>query len=63
MATKISAADEFAVDWLRKAIAAQQAELEIWRERYPHSARYVSEEARAKVDGREPKRINPIGII
>lgn len=31
-----------------------QEELRIWRERYPHRAPFISEEARSKIDGREP---------
>jgi hypothetical protein len=43
---------------LRKYAAEQMklmaAELEAWRSRHPREASYVAEEARAKVEGREP---------
>lgn len=39
---------------LLRMLQVTQAELDIWRERYPHSAGFVAEEARAKVEGREP---------
>jgi len=39
-----------------------QAELDVWRERYPHAAVYVSEEAAAKIEGREPRHLPSIPI-
>jgi hypothetical protein len=38
------------------------AELAVWRERYPHSAPFIAEEARAKIDGREPQFPSPTVI-
>jgi hypothetical protein len=41
-------------DWLRGVIGSDAEELRIWRERFPHLARHISEEARANVQGRDP---------
>lgn len=35
-------------------------ELDLWRERYPHMAPFIHEEARATVEGREPRRLPPV---
>jgi hypothetical protein len=41
-------------DWLNKLRQISLVELRIWRERYPHAARFVQEEAAAEVEGRLP---------
>jgi hypothetical protein len=46
----------------RKFIEIDMEELRIWRECYRHRARYIREEAAAKVEGREPKYIPPVVI-
>lgn len=40
---------------LMKFVKVNDEELRIWRERYPHIAPHVREEAVAKVEGREPQ--------
>lgn len=37
-----------------ECIEIDQEELRIWRERFPRLAMSVSEEARAKIEGRDP---------
>lgn len=49
-------------DWLIETMKVNRIELEIWRERYPHQAIYIAEEARAKAENREPKYLPPIVI-
>lgn len=46
--------------WFQKQIKISLAELEIWRSRHPDSAGFVTEEARAIIEGREPKFGPPI---
>lgn len=43
-----------------KTVKLLNAELDAWRRRYPDAARFVEEEARAKVEGREPNYPPPI---
>lgn len=40
---------------LADGVKRMQAEIEIWRKRHPRETQFVDEEARAKVEGREPK--------
>lgn len=56
-------AERTAKDWLRIIQETNQAELEAWRRRYPDMAGFVAEEARAKVEGREPNYGTPIARL
>lgn len=40
--------------WFRTETKVQQEELRLWRTWYPIRARFIAEEARAKVEGRKP---------
>lgn len=43
-----------ATQFLHECLVRDQAELAIWRARFPRSAASVREEAVAKIEGREP---------
>lgn len=46
--------------WVDDFMKKRDAELKIWRERYPDQAPFIAEEAAAKVERRDPKFGPPI---
>lgn len=47
-------------NYLTETLKVMNIELQIWRERHPTEAIFISEEARAKAQNREPQFISPI---
>jgi hypothetical protein len=48
-------------EWLKQRMELMAAELALWHEYYPHRRRFIEEEARAKVEKREPNYPPPVG--